>query len=97
VIFHHKRHPAEMGDAEVGQFLTDPAEKQGVSASTQNQALLQQSKTRSMLVCRFPAGDDSPVKVSRDEQRGHFRRIEAPSFDRSWMSGDGFVAQSNRQ
>ena len=39
MIFHHKRHPAEMGDAEVGQFLTDLAEKQGVSASTQNQAL----------------------------------------------------------
>jgi site-specific recombinase XerD len=39
VIFHHKRHPAEMGDVEVGQFLTDLAEKQGVSASTQNQAL----------------------------------------------------------
>jgi integron integrase len=39
VIFHHKRHPAEMGDAEVGQFLTDLAEKQGVGASTQNQSL----------------------------------------------------------
>ena len=37
VIFHHKRHPAEMGDAEVGQFLKDLAEKQGVGASTQNQ------------------------------------------------------------
>jgi len=39
VIFHHKRHPAEMGDSEVRQFLIDLAEKQGVSASTQNQAL----------------------------------------------------------
>ena len=39
MIFLNKRHPAEMGDAEVGQFLTDLAEKQGVSASTQNQAL----------------------------------------------------------
>jgi integron integrase len=39
VIFHHKRHPREIGDAEVRQFLTDLAEKQSVSASTQNQAL----------------------------------------------------------
>ena len=39
VIFHRKRHPAEMGDAEVRQFLTYLAEKLEVSASTQNQAL----------------------------------------------------------
>ena len=39
VIFHRKRHPRELGDAEVRQFLTDLAEKQNVSASTQNQAL----------------------------------------------------------
>jgi integron integrase len=39
VIFHNKRHPAEMGDAEVTQFLSHLAEKRNVSASTQNQAL----------------------------------------------------------
>ncbi len=39
VIFHHKRHPAELGDTEVGQFLTHLAEKLEVSAATQNQAL----------------------------------------------------------
>jgi hypothetical protein len=39
VIFHQKRHPTEMGHAEVRQFLTDLAEKHSVSASTQNQAL----------------------------------------------------------
>src|SRR5438132_7311179 len=39
VIFHRKRHSREMGDAQVRQFLTDLAEKQNVSASTQNQAL----------------------------------------------------------
>ena len=39
VVFHNKRHPAEMGDAEVTQFLTHLAEKRNVSASTQNQAL----------------------------------------------------------
>jgi integron integrase len=39
IVFHHKRHPSEMGDAEVRQFLTDLAENRTVSASTQNQAL----------------------------------------------------------
>lgn len=34
-----KRHPAQMGQAEVGQFLTYLATQQRVSASTQNQAL----------------------------------------------------------
>ena len=29
VIFHHKPHPAEMGDSEVREFLIDLAEKQG--------------------------------------------------------------------
>lgn len=38
VFFHHKRHPAEMGKAEIGQFLTALAVKRQVSASTQNQA-----------------------------------------------------------
>jgi hypothetical protein len=39
VIFQQKRHPAEMGDIEVRQFLTHLAEKLEVSAATQNQAL----------------------------------------------------------
>ncbi len=39
VIFHKKRHPTEMGDAEVRQFLTHLVEEKNVSASTQNQAL----------------------------------------------------------
>jgi integron integrase len=39
VLFHHKRHPAEMGTAEITQFLTALAVERHVSASTQNQAL----------------------------------------------------------
>jgi Phage integrase, N-terminal SAM-like domain len=39
IIFHGKRHPAEMGAAEISAFLTDLATKKRVSASTQNQAL----------------------------------------------------------
>ncbi len=39
VLFHGKRHPAEMGKPEITQFLSDLATRGRVSASTQNQAL----------------------------------------------------------
>jgi integron integrase len=39
IRFHGMRHPAEMAEAEVGEFLTDLARVGNVSASTQNQAL----------------------------------------------------------
>lgn len=39
ILFHGKRHPAEMGAEEVSRFLTALAVEARVSASTQNQAL----------------------------------------------------------
>jgi len=39
IFFHGKRHPLEMGEPEINQFLTDLAVNKKVSASTQNQAL----------------------------------------------------------
>ena len=39
ILFHGKRHPLEMGEAEVGAFLTHLAVRADVAASTQNQAL----------------------------------------------------------
>jgi len=39
VLFHNKRHPADMGEVEIGQFLSSLALDGKVSASTQNQAL----------------------------------------------------------
>src|SRR3954470_2253854 len=38
ILFHGKRHPQEMGAAEINQFLTHLAVEGRVSASTQNQA-----------------------------------------------------------
>ena len=38
-LFHNTRHPAEMGEAEIGRFLSRLATDSRVSASTQNQAL----------------------------------------------------------
>lgn len=39
ILFHDKKHPAQMGMAEVNRFLTHLAAQRDVSASTQNQAL----------------------------------------------------------
>jgi len=39
ILFHKKRHPAEMGKLEVEQFLTWLAVSREVAPSTQNQAL----------------------------------------------------------
>jgi integron integrase len=39
ILFHHKRHPADMGEQEIQAFITHLAVEQKVAASTQNQAL----------------------------------------------------------
>jgi site-specific recombinase XerD len=39
IFFHNKKHPIEMGEKEIGQFITHLAKDKKVSASTQNQAL----------------------------------------------------------
>ena len=39
IFFHNKKHPNEMGETEIGQFITHLSKNGKVSASTQNQAL----------------------------------------------------------
>ena len=39
IFFHNKRHPAELTEAEIAQFLSSLATESNVSSSTQNQAL----------------------------------------------------------
>lgn len=39
ILFHNKRHPTEMGEKEIREFINHLAVKENVSASTQNQAL----------------------------------------------------------
>ncbi len=39
IIFHKKRHPAEMGEGEIGAYLTHLAVNARVASSTQTQAL----------------------------------------------------------
>lgn len=39
ILFHNKRHPKDMGEKEIGEFLSYLAEKKNVAGATQNQAL----------------------------------------------------------
>src|SRR5437899_4132457 len=39
IFFHNKRHPAEMGEAEIRSFVSDLASEKSVAASTQTVAL----------------------------------------------------------
>jgi hypothetical protein len=39
ILFHEKRHPLDMGETEVSQFLSHLATRRNVAASTQNQAV----------------------------------------------------------
>ena len=39
IFFHNKKHPIEMGEKEIGEFITHLAKNEKISASTQNQAL----------------------------------------------------------
>jgi len=39
ILYHNKRHPKEMGEKEISEFLTYLAVEENVAASTQNQAL----------------------------------------------------------
>jgi len=39
IFFHNKKHPIEMGEKEIGEFIAHLSKNEKVSASTQNQAL----------------------------------------------------------
>src|SRR5262245_4713279 len=79
ILFHDKRHPAQMGSAEVSRFLSALAVDARVSASTQNQALAALPFLyESVLGLDLPWLDDLvraqrprrlPVVLSREEVR----------------------------
>ena len=88
VIYHHKRHPAELGGGEVTQFLSWLAEERHVSASTQTQALsallflyrnvLQLELPWMTEVVRAPNRTRLPVVLTREEVRAVVRRMQGP-------------------
>jgi integron integrase len=86
IFFHGKRHPAEMGAAEVTQFLTALAVRDRVAASTQNQALYALLFLyREVIGVDLPWLDDVvrakrpqylPVVLTRDEVRAVLQRLD---------------------
>jgi integron integrase len=85
IRFHQMRHPAEMNELEVGEFLTDLARTANVSASTQNQALsallflykhvLKQEIGWLQKVERAKKPARLPVMLSKDEVRKVFAHL----------------------
>jgi integron integrase len=68
IHFHRKRHPKDMGETEVAEFLTDLATRQGVAANTQNQALNALSFLYRVVLDR-PLRDLSMVVRARQPER----------------------------
>ena len=86
ILFHQKRHPDEMGEEEITQFLTDLAVERHVAASTQNQAfsallfLYQQVLDRKLdfidKVERVPRPPKIPVVFTPNEARAVLARLQ---------------------
>jgi integron integrase len=88
ILFHDKRHPAEMGAPEVSKFLTSLAVDGNVAASTQNQALsallflyrhvLEQDLPWLDGVVRARRPAHLPVVLTRDEVRLVVQALHGP-------------------
>jgi integron integrase len=100
IFFHGKRHPADMGEAEVGRFLSSLATEGRVSASTQNQALsallflYQHVLGRDLEwlhdVIRAKRPIRLPVVLTRDEVRAVLAELrDVPWLMASLMYGSG--------
>ena len=85
ILFHNKRHPREMGEPEVREFLTSLAVNGHVAASTRNQALsallflydkvLDQSLDRVQGVIRAKRARRLPVVMTVDEVRAALEQL----------------------
>jgi integron integrase len=100
IRFHGMRHPTEMAEAEVGEFLTNLARAGNVSASTQNQALsallflykgvLKQEIGWLKQVERAKKPARLPVVLSRDEVHKIFAHLHgAPRLMAGLLYGSG--------
>ncbi len=85
ILFHDKRHPAEMGSAEIAAFLTHLAVDEHVAASTQNQAysallflyreVLQKEFPFPLQALRAKKPKRLPTVLTRDEVRQVFAHL----------------------
>ncbi len=100
ILFHGKRHPAQMAEAEVTGFLTHLARDGGVAASTQNQALsallflykevLKQELGWLKNVERAKKPARLPVVLTREEVRKMFQRLHGtPRLMTGLLYGSG--------
>lgn len=90
IIFHHKRHPAQMGASEVESFLSYLAAERGVAASTQNQALasilflykdvLGQTLPWLANVTRAKSSKRVPVVLTKNEVRALLSHLNGTSW-----------------
>ena len=88
IIFHERRHPADLDEADVARFLSDLVVKRRVSASTQNQALaaliflygtvLRRPLNRAMDVVPANRPKRLPVVLSPAEVRSMLARLREP-------------------
>ena len=91
IIFHNKRHPAEMGKLELERFLTSLAVERNVSASTQTQALSALLFLyKEVLGLEFPWLDSVtrakkpvrlPTVLTADEVKRIFEYLDDPLMD----------------
>ena len=94
ILFHGKRHPADMGEPEVEAFLTHLAVGRAVAASTQNQALSALLFLYKAVLGRPLEGLDNtvrarkperlPVVFTREEVRAGLARLDG---ERALMAG----------
>jgi integron integrase len=100
ILFHHRRHPRDMGKAEVTTFLEDLASARQVAASTQNQALsallflyreVLGAPLPDITLGERPRGPKRlPVVLSREEVRGVLARLRGvPHLVVSLLYGSG--------
>jgi integron integrase len=100
VLFHHNRHPGEMGEPEIARFLSSLAVDRRVSASTQNQALnailflyrevLGKEPPRLANVARAKGPVRLPVVLTRDEVAAVLDQLDgAPRLMATLLYGAG--------
>jgi len=100
IVFHGKRHPAEMGAPQVAQFLSSLAVEGKVAASTQNQALsallflyrhvLHQDLPWLEDVVRARQSKHLPVVLTREEVRAVIGRLDGiPRLMATLLYGSG--------
>jgi integrase len=91
ILFHGKRHPAEMGKPEIEQFLTGLAVQRNVAASTQNQALAAILFLYKDVLTQDPGWLDDVVRAKRPRRlpvvltREEVKAILAELDGRNWI------------